>query len=129
MRKLAKFLPQANVIDALAHRVKSKFPSSDGKCEYMADELLKVLRDRGIIANHAMGIFTLDEPGAWKYRSDEDEELDEYEVNHDWINVEGKILDISADQFRKYVYVSIPDVVYIGYSDPLYRYYKELGHV
>ena len=76
-----------------------------------------------------MGIFTLDEPGAWKYRSDEDENLDEYQVNHDWVNVEGKILDISADQFKKYVYVNIPDVVYISYSDPLYRYYEELGHV
>lgn len=129
MRKLAKLLPQADIIDGLAHRVKKRFPSSDGKCEYMAKELVKELSDRGIRANHVMGIFTLDEPGAWKYRSDEDEELDEYQVNHDWINVEGKILDISADQFRKYVYVDIPDVVYISYSDPLFRYYKELGYV
>lgn len=129
MQKLTKLLPQANIVDALAHRVKSRFPSSDGKCEYMAEELLKVLIEQGIRANHVMGIFTLDEPGAWKYRSDEDDDLDEYSVNHDWINVEGKILDISADQFRKYVHASIPDVVYISYSDPLYKYYKELGHV
>lgn len=129
MTKLAKFLPQANVVDALAHIVKAKFPSSDGQCEYMAQELVKALKERGIRANHVMGIFTLDEPFAWKYRSDEDEDFDEYEVNHDWINVEGKILDISADQFRKYVHIQIPDVVYIGYSDPLHRYYREMGYV
>jgi hypothetical protein len=76
-----------------------------------------------------MGIFTLDEPGAWKYRSEEDEEFDEYQVNHDWVNVEGKILDISADQFKKYVNQNIPNVVYIRYSDPLYKYYTEMGYV
>jgi len=95
----------------------------------MAQELVKELRSRGIRAEHVMGIFTLDEPGAWRYRSDEDEEFDEYEVNHDWVSVEGKILDISADQFRKYVHIPIPDVVYISYSDPLYRYYREMGYV
>jgi len=129
MQKLTKLLPQAELIDALAHKVKSRFTSSDGKCEYMAEEMVKELRSRGIRAEHVMGIFTLDEPGAWRYRSDEDEEFDEYEVNHDWVSVEGKILDISADQFRKYVHIPIPDVVYISYSDPLYRYYREMGYV
>ena len=60
------------------------------------EELVSDLNKKGIRSNHVMGIFTLDEPGAWKYRSEEDEEFDEYQVNHDWVNVEGKILDISA---------------------------------
>jgi len=51
---------------------------------------VKELRSRGIRAEHVMGIFTLDEPGAWRYRSDEDEEFDEYEVNHDWSECGGK---------------------------------------
>jgi hypothetical protein len=125
---LQQFVPSDDLILAIAERTKNKFPSSNGKCEYMAQELTKALVERGIRANHVMGIFTLDEPGAWKYRSNEDEDLDEYSVNHDWVNVEGKILDISADQFKKYVHTSIPSVVYIRYSDPLYRYYNQLGY-
>lgn len=125
---LQQFIPSDQIVLTIAARVKSKFPSSDGKCEYMAQELSKALAKKGIRANHVMGIFTLDEPGAWKYRSNEDEDLDEYSVNHDWVNVEGKILDISADQFKKYVHTSIPSVVYIRYSDPLYRYYNQLGY-
>jgi hypothetical protein len=89
---------------------------------------MEELMEKGIRANHVMGIFTLDEPGAWKYRSEEDESLDEYSVNHDWVSVEGKILDISADQFRKYVHKNIPDIVYINYSNPLYTHYNELGY-
>lgn len=127
--ELSQFIPTDQIILAIAARVKKKFPSSDGKCEYMAQELVKALKEKEIRANHVMGIFTLDEPGAWKYRSDEDEDFDDYEVNHDWVSVEGKILDISADQFKKYVHTPIPSIVYIKYSDPLYRYYNELGYV
>lgn len=127
--ELSHLLQQDDLINALARRVKSKYPSSDGKCEFMAKDLLSALTEKGIRASHVMGIFTLDEPGAWKYRSDEDEDFDEYEVNHDWISVEGKILDISADQFQKYVNEKIPDIVYINYTSPLYKYYNELGYV
>jgi hypothetical protein len=127
--ELVQFIPREQMIFGIASKTKSKFPSSDGECEYMARELSKALNEKGIRANHVMGIFELDEPGAWKYRSDEDEDLDEYQVNHDWISVEGKILDISADQFRKYMNVKIPDIVYIKYSDPLFRHYKEIGYV
>lgn len=127
--ELQKFIPTDQIILAIAARIKNKFPSSDGKCEYMAKELANALNSKGIRANHVMGIFTLDSPGAWKYRSDEDEDLDDYQVNHDWINVEGKILDISADQFKKYVNQKIPSIVYIRYSDPLYRHYTEIGYV
>lgn len=125
---LKQFVPPEQIILSIATKVKNKFPSSNGKCEYMAKDLLAALTEKGIRANHVMGIFTLDEPGAWRYRSDEDEDLDEYQVNHDWISVEGKILDISADQFRKYVNIEIPNIVYIRYSDPLYRYYNQLGY-
>lgn len=127
--ELQQFIPTDHIILAIAAKVKKKFPSSNGKCEYMAKELAAVLNEKGIRSNHVMGIFTLDEPGAWKYRSDEDAEFDEYQVNHDWVNVEGKILDISADQFKKYVNRDIPSIVYIRYSDPLYRYYEQLGYV
>lgn len=126
---LEQFIPQDQLILSISDRVKKKFPSSDGRCEFMARELITALSDKGIRANHVMGIFTLDEPGAFHYRSDEDEELDDYSVNHDWISVEGKILDISADQFRKYVSTKIPNIVYITYSDPLYTHYNELGYV
>jgi len=125
---LQQFVPSDQIIISIAHRVKSKFPSSNGKCEYMSRSLMEELMEKGIRANHVMGIFTLDEPGAWKYRSEEDESLDEYSVNHDWVSVEGKILDISAKQFRKSVGDSIPDIVYIGHSHPLYARYKFLNY-
>jgi hypothetical protein len=127
--ELQQFIPSDQIILAIAEKVKKKFPSSNGKCEFMSQELVSDLNKKGIRSNHVMGIFTLDEPGAWKYRSEEDEEFDEYQVNHDWVNVEGKILDISADQFKKYVNQNIPNVVYIRYSDPLYKYYTEMGYV
>lgn len=127
---LANQLPQNNHVLAIAERVRKKFSSSKGKCEFMAVELTKALKESDIRAEHVMGNFHLDEPGAFEYLSPEDEEAnDEYIVNHDWVSVEGKILDISADQFRKYVHDKIPDIVFIGYTDPLHNHYEELGYV
>jgi hypothetical protein len=75
-----------------------------------------------------LGEFTLDEPNAESYMECDEFSGDEYKVNHDWVNVEGKILDISASQFRKDVYDDIPDVVFIDHKSPLYLRYDEMGH-
>jgi len=129
MMNLLEHLPQHNHVLGIAERVKAKFPNPKGKCEFMSKELAKALNNAGIRAEHVMGNFHLDAPGAFEYLSPEDEEGgDEYIVSHDWVNVEGKVLDISAKQFQQYVHVPITDIVYIGYADPLHNYYEELGH-
>lgn len=129
MTKLAKFLPQNNVILAIAERVSNKYPNVKGACELIAKDLARELRSRGITAKHVVGNFTLDEPDAEQYMDcDCWDGQDEYEVNHDWVEVEGKILDVSAKQFRKSVSDIIPDIVHIGYSDPLRKRYKFLNY-
>ena len=128
--KLQDQIPHSNHILAIAERVKKKFPTSHGMCEFMTVALVKELKNAGIRAQHVMGNFKLDEPAAYKYISPEDEDYaDDYDVAHDWATVEGKILDISADQFNQYVHDDIPPIVFIGYGDPLYTHYEELGYV
>jgi len=129
MQKLAKFLPQVDVILAIAERVSNKYPNTKGACELIARDLVKELKIRGINAKHVVGNFTLDEPDAEQYMDcDCWDGQDEYEVNHDWVEVEGKILDVSAKQFRKSVSENIPDIVYIGYTNPLRKRYKFLNY-
>lgn len=129
MTKLAKFLPQPNLILAIAERVSNKYPNVKGACEIIAKDLAKELRNRGINAKHVVGNFKLDEPDAEQYMDcDCWDGQDEYEVNHDWVEVEGKILDISAKQFKKSVDDYIPNIVYINYSDPLHKRYKFLNY-
>jgi hypothetical protein len=126
---LAHNLPQREHILALAERVSKKYPNPHGMCEFMTNDLIDALRQANIRCDHVMGVFYLDEPGAFEYISPEDEEgADEYEVHHDWVSVEGKILDISARQFRKYVHQTIPDIVFAGFREPLFNYYKALGY-
>lgn len=129
MTKLAKFLPQVDIIDGLAQRISNKYPDVTGKCEHVAKELTAELNKRGINAKHAVGTFLLDEPDAEKYMECDDwDGQDEYNVNHDWVEVEGKILDITAKQFRKSVNENIPDIVYIRFSDPLYSRYRLVNY-
>jgi hypothetical protein len=129
MTKLTKFLPQANLILAIAERIANKHPNVKGACELIAKDLTKELRSRGVNAKHVVGNFTLDEPDAEQYMEcDCWDGQDEYEVNHDWVEVEGKILDVSAKQFRKSVTEYIPNIVHIGYSDPLHKRYKFLNY-
>jgi len=123
-------LPQREYILAIAERVNNRYPSVKGLCEFIANELVRELKRIGVRSSHVIGNFHLDEPAAFEYVSDEDEEnQDDYAVNHDWVNIEGKILDISAKQFRKYVSVPIPDIVFIGHEDPLFNHYEELTYV
>ena len=126
---LLQHIPQREHILAIAERVSKKYPNPHGMCEFMASDLIKQLRAADIHCEHAMGIFYLDEPGAFDYINPEDEEnSDEYEVNHDWVSIEGKILDISVKQFRKYVHQKIPDIVFVGYSEPLFNHYRAYGY-
>lgn len=128
--KLAKNLPQREHILAIADRISQKYASPKGQCEFMARDLLKALLDAGMRASHVMGNFHLDEPAAFEYICPDDVEdgSDEYAVNHDWIEIGGKILDISAKQFQPYIHSPIPDIVFISVGDPLANHYEQLGH-
>lgn len=129
MEKLAKFLPQNDVILTVASRVSSKYPNTKGKCEIISKDLVEELKSRGINAKHVVGNFILDKPDAEEYMEcDCWDGQDDYEVNHDWVEVEGKILDVSAKQFKKSVGDSIPNIVFIGHSDPLSWRYKFLNY-
>jgi hypothetical protein len=127
MQKLTKFLPQHNIILAIAERVNRKYPNASGYCAVMAKDLTEELTKYKINATHVMGEFTLDEPNAEKYMECDEFSGDEYKVNHDWVSIEGKILDISARQFREDVHEEIPDVLFIDHTSPLYLRYDELG--
>ena len=123
MTPLARLLPQSDVILGLASRVKGRYPEK-GHCKYVAKDLVKELRDRKIFAKHAEGNFHLDEPAAYLFISPLDTENDEYTIDHDWVEVEGVIIDPSASQFRKYVSCEIPEVVMANHKHPLYTRYE-----
>lgn len=126
--KLTQFLHQADIIDGLAHRIKNRYPEK-GTCEYITKDLVNELKSRGIFAKHASGNFHLDEPAAYLFISPLDMENDEYTIDHDWVEVEGVIIDPSASQFRKYVECEIPDVVIANFAHPLYTRYKLVKYV
>jgi hypothetical protein len=126
--KLTQFLHQSDIIEGLAIRVKNKYPEK-GMCEFIAKDLVKELKSRGINAKHIEGNFILDEPAAYQFISPLDEINDEYTIDHDWVEVEGVIVDASASQFRKYVYEQIPDIVMANYTHPLYTKYEPKNYV
>lgn len=126
---LSDFMPQQDVVLGVAERVSHRFPEPSGACEYMTADLVKELTARKLPAKHVVGMFRLDEPDAEKYAIfDDTEGRDEYEVEHDWVEIEGRILDISAKQFRKSVHEKIPDIVFIGQSDPLAGRYHLINY-
>ncbi len=123
---LSGMLSNDDIILGLAERIQNKYPQNPrGYCAPMSKELLAALKKYNIQANIVEGLFVLDEPNAGKFITQYD---DEYEVPHDWLNVQGKILDISAKMFRKSVHENIPDVVYINFRSPLYIRYKNYGN-
>lgn len=126
--KLTQFLPQADIIQGLAIRVKNRYPEK-GMCEFIAKDLVKELKSRGINAKHVEGNFTLDEPAAYQFVSPLDEVNDDYTIDHDWVEVEGVIVDPAATQFRKYVYDEIPNIVMANHTHPLYTKYEPHNYV
>lgn len=119
---LKHFVSDYDLIMALSERIQNKYPPNPkGFCAPMTKDLQNELAKNGIKSKRIEGIFILDEPDAEDFVTMYG---DEYEVPHDWLEMEGKILDISAKMFRKSVHQKIPDIVYIGYTSPLYSKYK-----
>jgi hypothetical protein len=125
--KLIESLNQHEIVLAIAERIAAKHPSVYGKCAIIAKELLDELTRYGVVARHVLGQFKLDKPNAENYIMPDQFSGDDTSVDHGWITVEGKILDISAKQFRRDVEENIPDIVFIDHTDPLFLRYDELG--
>ena len=126
---LSDYMPQDDIVSGIAQRVSGRYPDATGHCEAMSAELVKELKRHGIFAKHAVGMFQLDEPDAHKYAEyDDDEGRDEYLVEHDWVEVEGRILDISARQFKKSVHEAIPDILFINYNHRLYERFQLVNY-
>ena len=127
--KLAQQLPQSSIIQAVAEEVRKKYPDPKGLCEFISQALVEGLRKRGIYAQHAVGNFHLDEPGAFEFIGPKRKSHDDCIIEHGWVEVEGKIVDASASQFRKYVHVDIPEIAIIDYRNPLFEKYETLKYV
>lgn len=119
--ELRTAISQPDLLLALCQRIQGKYPNPQGHCAAMTNQLQAELEKYGIKTRKVEGLFVLDGPYASKFITHYD---DEYEVPHDWLEHEGKILDISAKMFRKYVDDKIPDIVHINYTSPLYSRYK-----
>jgi len=129
MTKLIEFLHQNDVIYAVAMRVSGKHRDVFGKCETISEELSAELKKYNIDAKHVIGTFALDEPAGDRYSNDACTSGDLYKVEHDWVRVNGRILDITAKQFRDDVWIEIPDIIYVDHSHPLYLKYNEMCEV
>jgi hypothetical protein len=127
MTKLVEFLQHDQIVLAIAERVNMKHPDAHGICAVMAKELTNELKRYGISAIHVVGQFRIDQPNAESYMEPDEFSGDDCLVDHDWVRVEGKVLDVSARQFRKDVSDNIPDIVFINHTDPLFLRYDELG--
>lgn len=125
---LQQFIPKNDIILSVARTIKSKYPEK-GTCSYIARDLAKELKSRGIYAKHVVGNFHLDEPASYLFLSPKDTDNDEYTIEHDWVEVEGNIVDPSASQFKKYVSCQIPDIVFINHKHPLFTKYEFIRHV
>lgn len=77
----------------------------------LANELLKV----GVPVQEVLGVFRMERPG---YGGGYDEVGPEsYEAEHYWLEVQGKIVDIAADQFNEYLDGGPYPPVFIGTND------------
>jgi hypothetical protein len=90
--------------------------------------LKKELEENGFKSDIIMGKFVVDEPlNCADYLEMDDNEEDNYiyEPLHYWIEIEGKILDITADQFQdEIIGDELEEITYIEYSQSD-RYIKD----
>ena len=126
---LTDYIPRDQLAISLAEKIRLKYLPVKGKCQFIARDLVRELNDNGISARHISGIFSLDKPAVYIFSPNESDGEDDYSVNHDWVEIEGKILDPSADQFQKYVDTKIPVVEFIDYNHPLFTKYNYIKQV
>jgi hypothetical protein len=103
------------------------------QCLKISKTLQQKLKEKGINSKVIMGTFDIDEPNE-EFYSDWDnddfnsvEEMEEAKLHalHYWVEIDGKILDITASQFQNEVIdEEIPMIVYDNYEENP-RYHKE----
>jgi hypothetical protein len=123
-----------SIILKIANSVRGKMVSRYGdsvlseKCLQVSKVLKKELEDNGFSCNVVQGVFKIDNPDS-SLEGEMDKDLFESEEEfreamfyplHYWVEVNGKILDISGSQFNSELNEKWPDV-FLGNSD---RYKK-----
>lgn len=95
-----------------------------GNCETIAQDISLVLKNNKIPANHVVGNFILDKPEASKYMTcSKIKILDNYQVNHDWVEVGPFIIDPTIKQFQPSVKQKLPEIGFLSFNDNLSNRY------
>ena len=116
---------QKEMIIKLAKPLRSKCIGPDGnllgRCEEVAEELCGALVEEVVTARQVVGSFRVDHDLtrdlAWYYDC-------AHRARHVWLEVQGYIVDATADQFNKFLIKPMEDIV-IGTYDDHPRYVKD----
>ena len=86
-------------------------------CFDVSKDLAAVLNKNGYNATAVQGTYTLDDPNMeFSEDMDEDDPAVFTPVHH-WVDVDGKVLDVTAKQFNDEIDTPNPDIVYGDYSE------------
>jgi hypothetical protein len=95
-----------------------------GNCEPISRDIANDLIAHGINAKHAVGNFILNKPDAKKYMGKfADKVVDDYQVNHDWVQIGNYIVDATIKQFQPSVLEKLPLIGFFGPSNQLSNRY------
>lgn len=95
-----------------------------GNCEPISQDISLELKKNKIFANHVVGNFILDAADANKYMTcDKINILDDYQVNHDWVEVDAFIIDATIKQFQPSVKQKLPTIGFLSFDDNLSNRY------
>jgi hypothetical protein len=126
---LSKEIPREELILALAEKALRSVGNPTGACGIITSKIIDLLKEKNIKSIHVIGGFRLDNPDAFKYMEYDDESgHDEYQVNHDWVEVDDKILDGSISQFSPSVNEALPRIFFGTYDSKIGNRYEQLGH-
>jgi ribosomal protein S17E len=113
------------IIRAVFNTLKKYKNIIKGNCEPISRDITSELLSHKMIANHAVGNFILDKPDAKKYMGKySDKVLDDYQVNHDWIEVGPFIIDATIKQFQPSILEKLPEIGFFGANDHLSNRYS-----
>lgn len=99
----------------IAREVRSSLLDSDesstGMCGFCSRELVKVLVQSGFNAIVQGGTIDLDDPMT------DDEGVDVYDPLHYWVEIDGYVIDLTADQFNDFVDEKFHNIVFDAFEE------------
>lgn len=100
-----------------------------GNCEPITRDITNELISQKMNAKHAVGNFILDKPDAKKYMGKYAHKVDdEYQVNHDWVEVGPFIIDATVKQFQPSIREKLPEIGFFSTNDHLSNRYSLIKH-